>query len=70
MNFKEFRKDLAEAAESIDAKSFKVGKYKAVIKKEGNKFVAFLDGEKFDTFKTDSEAKKGLKDFVQLLGKE
>ena len=65
MNFKEFRHALSEATQD---KTYKVGKYKAVIKKEGTKFVAYLDGDKFDTFKSVKEAQKALKDFVALLG--
>jgi len=68
MNFKEFRQSLTEAV--AENKSYKIGKYKAEIKKQGNKFVAFLDGEKFDSFKSMRDAEKALKDFVDLLGKQ
>lgn len=67
MNFKEFRQSLTEATQE---KALKIGKYKAVIKKEGSKFVAYLDGEKFDAFKNTREAEKALKDFIDLLGKQ
>ena len=67
MNFKEFRQSLTEATQN---KTFKIGKYKAVIKKEGSKHVAYLDGEKFDSFKNAKEAEKALKDFIDLLGKQ
>lgn len=65
MNFKEFRVSLTEAV-----KSYKLGKYKAEIKKEGNKFVAYLDGDKLDGFKSEREAQSSLKDFVDLLDKK
>lgn len=67
MNFKEFREALSE---STQVKSYKVDKYKAVIKKEGNKFVAYLDGDKFDTFNSVREAQKSIKDFIELLDKQ
>jgi len=68
MNFKEFRQSLTEAV--TENKPYKIGKYKAEIKKQGNKFVAFLDGEKFDSFRSMRDAEKALKDFVDLLGKQ
>jgi len=68
MNFKEFRQSLFEAA--TEGKPYKIGKYKAEIRKQGNKFVAFLDGEQFDKFRSIKEAEKALKDFVELLGKQ
>lgn len=68
MKFKEFRQSLFEAA--TEGKPYKIGKYKAEIKKQGNKFVAFLDGEQFDKFKSVKEAERALKDFVDLLDKQ
>jgi len=68
MNFKEFRQSLTESV--TENKPYKLGKYKAEIKKQGNKFVAFLDGEKFDSFKSMRDAEKALEDFVDLLGKQ
>lgn len=70
MNFKTFRTNLTEKTESSEVKSYKVKKYKAVIKKDGNKFVAYLDGDKFDVFKSVKEAERALKDFVDLLDKQ
>jgi len=65
IKFKEF---ISEAKEEV--KSFKVGKgYKAVIKKEGGKFVGYIDGEKLDVFKSAAEAEKAIKDFTELMGK-
>lgn len=67
MNFKEFRQNLTEATRG---KKYKVGKYKAEIKQEGSKFVAYLDGEKLDKFNSMKDAQKGVKDFIDLLDKE
>jgi hypothetical protein len=69
IKFNEFRKTLSEAKSDSDKSSFRVGKYKALIKKENNKFVAYIDGDRFEAFKTEAEAKKGLTDFVDMLGK-
>lgn len=63
MNFKEFRVSLSESV----VKSYKLGKYKAEVKKEGSKFVAYLDGDKLDEFKSVRAAEGGLKDFIDLL---
>lgn len=53
-------------------KSFKVGKqkkYDAVITKKGNDFIAFIDGDELDRFKSQKEAESGIKDFTDLMGK-
>lgn len=52
-------------------KKFKVGKEKfdAVVTKKGNMFVAYLDGDKLDTFKTAKDAEKAVNDFTKLMGK-
>ena len=74
INFKQFRSDINEAAEQINEKSvekMKVGsgrkKFPAEIKKEGSKYVAYVDGDKLDDFKSEKEAKKGIEDFVELM---
>lgn len=68
MNFKTFRTSLTEKTESSVVKSYKIKTYKAEIKKDGNKFIAHLDGDKLDVFKSVKDAEKALKDFVDLLG--
>ena len=74
INFKQFRSDITEAAEHINEKTvekMQVGsgrkKYPAEIKKEGSKYVAYVDGDKLDDFKSEKEAKKGIEDFVELM---
>jgi hypothetical protein len=74
INFKEFRSSLNEAVSQINEKTvekMKVGKgskkYPAEIKKEGSKYVAYVDGDKLDEFKSEEEAKKGIEDFVELM---
>lgn len=74
VNFKEFRSLLDEAVSRINEStvdSFKVGsgskKYPAEIKKEGSKYVAYVDGDKLDEFKSEKDAKKGIEDFVELM---
>jgi len=73
-DFKEFRSSLNEAVAQINEKTvekMKVGKgskkYPAEIKKEGSKYVAYVDGDKLDEFKSEEEAKKGIEDFVELM---
>lgn len=65
---KEFRQSLIIEK---DVKTFKVGKkkYEAKIEKSGNKFVAYIDGDKLDVFKSEKEAEKAIKDFTELMGK-
>jgi hypothetical protein len=75
LNFREFRNKIEESkASSITEKtvdSFQVGggrqKFPAKIEKKGSKFVAFVDGDKLDEFKTEKEAREGIKDFVELM---
>ncbi len=69
MKFQEFRTKTASISEA--AKKFKVGKGKftAEIKKKGSKFVASIDGQDLDTFKSEKEAEKAIKDFTKLMGK-
>jgi hypothetical protein len=73
-NFKNFRSELNETASQINEKTvekMKVGsgrkKYPAEIKKEGSKYVAYVDGDKLDDFKSEKDAKKGIEDFVELM---
>ena len=65
MKFQEFRTKPNTVSEAT--KSFKVGKgkFKAEIKKKGSKFVASIDGQDLDTFKTEKEAKKFINKMVK-----
>ena len=69
MKFQEFRTKTTPVYEAT--KKFKVGKGKftAEIKKKGSKFVASIDGQDLDTFKTEKEAEVASKDFTKLMGK-
>lgn len=72
MKFKEFRTNVSEAAsvsKETVVKSFKVKKYNAVVKKIGSKYVAYLDGDKLDTFSTALAAEQAIMDFSELIGK-
>lgn len=73
-NFKDFRTHISESASQINEKTvekMQVGsgskKYPAEIKKEGSKYVAYVDGDKLDEFKSEKDAKKGIEDFVELM---
>lgn len=74
VNFKQFRTDITEAAEQIDEETvekMKVGsgskKYPAEIKKKGSKYIAYIDGDELDEFKSEKDAKKGIENFVELM---
>mgnify|MGYP000238672094 CR=1 FL=1 len=69
MKFQEFRTKTTPVSEAT--KTFKVGKgkFSAEIKKKGNKFIASIDGQDLDTFKTEKEAETAIKDFTKLMGK-
>tara|TARA_R110000782_G_scaffold33221_7_gene80382 strand:- start:1157 stop:1351 length:195 start_codon:yes stop_codon:yes gene_type:complete len=61
---KTYSRFIAEASE----KEVSIGKTKALIKKVGNKFVATIDGEFFDNFKTAKEAETAIMQFSELMG--
>lgn len=67
INFRDFRQ--SNLSESV-VKTYRIGKYKASVNKDGSKFVAYLDGDKFDTFNSVKEAEKAMKDFVDLLASD
>lgn len=53
-------------------KKYKVGKKKNVIAsitKNKNKFDAFIDGDKLDTYSSIKEAEKSIDDIIKLLDK-
>lgn len=66
---KQFKESLVIAEKEV--KKFKVGKkgFEAKIVKSGSKFVAYIDGDKLDVFKSEKEAEKAIKDFTELMGK-
>jgi len=59
-------KDFLSEAKS-EEKTYKVGKSKVVITKEKGKFIATVDGQKLDAFKTMKAAEKGVQDFFQFV---
>jgi hypothetical protein len=67
MKFKEF------IAEASVVKTFEIGKgknaNKVEIKKEGSKFVAYVDGDKLDSFRSAQDAEEAVKDFAKLMGR-
>ena len=73
LTFKELRSNLTEAfrppsGEKV-VKTFKVGKKsEAVITQKGGKFIAYVDGDKLDEFKSAKEAEKSTKEFADLMG--
>lgn len=75
--FKEFRTTkLNEAFKAPSGekvvKTLKVGKkknYDAAVTKKGSMFVAYIDGDKLDAFKSEKEAEAAINDFTKLMGK-
>ena len=45
----------------------KHGKYPVEIKKEGSKFVAYIDGDKLDAYRSEKDAKKGIEMMIKEL---
>jgi len=74
LSFKDFKNQIEESARSLEEKtvdSFQVGggreKFPARIERKGSKFIAYVDDEKLDEFKSEKEARAGIKDFVELM---
>jgi len=55
---KSFRQIREKKGDSVYKK--KMGKYPVEIVKDKNKFVAFIDGDKLDTFRSEKDAIKGI----------
>ena len=59
-------------AEASVVKSYDIGKgsnaQKVEIKKEGSKFVAYVDGDKLDAFHSQKDAEESIRDFAELMG--
>lgn len=59
------------AGETVVKDFTKLGKDKkatAVITTSKGKFNLYVDGQKLDTFKSEKDAAKGLKDFLKVMG--
>ena len=74
--FNQIRQSLNEAIKLAsgekEIKSMKVGKgkkYPAIITKKGSAFVAYIDGDRLDQFKSQKEAEKAIADFTTLMDK-
>lgn len=48
---------------------FKVDKIQVMVHKDKGKFVAYVDGDKLDTYRSQSEAEKAATQFVKQYGK-
>lgn len=72
MEYKKFVQKLTESTKNVVHKEM-IGKKKkttAEIRTANNKFHLFVDGQMFDTFKSEKDAKNGLKDLAKLMDKE
>ncbi len=46
----------------------KVGKHKVMVHKEKNKYVAYIDMEKLDSYNSLNDAKKAAEQFIKMAG--
>lgn len=62
-------KTFAEIREKKDASVFKkkMGKYPVEILKGGNKFTAYIDGDKLDNFRSQNDAMKAIETALKVL---
>ena len=75
ISFAELREKATKLASGEkQVKSFKGGRRKkieVIIAKKGNKFAAYIDGERLDdNYKNAKEAEKSANDFIKLMGEE
>jgi hypothetical protein len=47
----------------------RVGRVKIMVHKERNGFVAYVDGDRLDSYKSKNEAEKAATEFVKVLNK-
>ena len=47
----------------------KLGRIQIMIYKDLNKFVAYIDGDRLDSYKTKAEAEKAATEFIKVLKK-
>ena len=47
----------------------KLGRIQIMIYKDLNKFVAYIDGDRLDAYKTKAEAEKAATEFIKVLKK-
>ena len=65
--FKEIREKKEDKTSVFSKKKFAGSKYTAEIVKEPKGFVAYLDGDKLDTFRSKKDAMKGLEMAIKEL---
>ncbi|HJO28746.1 MAG TPA: hypothetical protein QF708_05030 [Candidatus Poseidoniia archaeon] len=59
------------SGEKVVKELSRLGKKKnvdAVISKKGSSFNLYVDGQMLDTFKSEKDAEKGLKEFIKVMG--
>ncbi len=64
--FTELRKKMPPGEHVRD---FKVGKIAVMIHKDKGKFIAYVDGDRLDAYRTQKEAEKAAAQFVKQFGK-
>lgn len=67
--FEELRESVKALSEKT--KNLRVGRHKVAISKKNNKFVVHINNELLDSdFKSEKDAEKSAKDFIELMGEE
>ena len=61
-NFKEIRQKMPAGEHVLDKK---IDGIQLMIHKDNNKFVAYVDGDKLDSYRTKSEAEKAATQFIK-----
>jgi hypothetical protein len=62
---REAKKDMPAGQHVYDAKMYK---HDIMVHKEKNKFVAYIDSEKLDSFNSLEDAKKAAAQFIKMAG--
>ena len=65
-SFKELREKTAPKGEVVYSK--KVGKYPVKVIKDKKGYNAYIDGDLLDTFRSESDAKKGITTAMKAIG--
>ena len=66
-SFSEIRKKKMPPGEHVS--DFKAGRVSVMVHKDKGKFIAYVDGDKLDAYKTQKEAENAAKQFVKQFGK-
>lgn len=63
--FKQLREARGSMPPGQHVSDMKVGKVQIMVHKDKGKYVAYVDGEKLDSYRTQQEAEKMAKEFIK-----